>query len=126
MTPGDWAFALVVFLAALCTTVCWVVHHVGWKDGHEAGRLYERNRFNLRRLDHAHEEIWGPAGEVPDFDGWLDELAAAGAERLASTGELALLTGTDTGAFRAITDGTDAFIAQMAAEEDAYRKGLAS
>jgi len=122
MTLGDWAFALVMILAALCATVCWIVHHVGWKDGHEAGRLYERNRFNMNRLDRAERQIWEPRTEIDDE--WIDQLNAAWEERLANTGELAILTGaTDTGAFRAVTDD---FIAEMAASEEEYRRGLTS
>jgi len=123
MTTGDWAFALIAVTVGIATVVCGIAWKVAFTDGHEAGRLYERNRRAMSRLDRAEEEIWGPlpsAGPDP-FEAWLDE-AAGIRERLAGSGELRALADS-TGTMRAVTDD---YIAQMAAEEEAYRKGLAS
>jgi hypothetical protein len=122
MSYADWAFALVVTLASLCTVVCWVLHYVGFKDGHEAGRLYERNRVSLSRLERAENEIWGPLPGPDPCETWLAEITAPGTERLALSGELRRLEIANTGAMAAVTDE---YIARMAAEEDAYRQGLA-
>lgn len=129
-----WALAALVTVAALAAAACAVIARVSFRDGLEAGQLQERNRLNLRRLEgrtaRAARRIWG--AEPDDFGQWLAELADhSGAERLADTGEMQLLeqpAGTHraiagTGAFAALTDD---FIARMEAEEEAFRKGIAS
>jgi hypothetical protein len=138
MTPGDYMFVLVVLVVILlaCSAVCWLAH----KDGFEAGRLHEKNlaataRIRQNRLERATEAMWG--GE-PDWDTWAASLRPAPSERLASTGELHLALAehvgphgaaavlSDTGSLRALTESTDAYLIQMAADEAAYREGLTS
>jgi len=124
MTTGDWAFALVAVTVGIAAVVCGIAWKAAFADGREAERLDERNRRAMSRLDRAEEEIWGPlpsAGPDP-FEAWLAE-AAGTRERLAGSGELRALAADSTGTMRAVTDD---YIAQMAAEEEAYRKGLAS
>lgn len=50
MTTGDWAFILLLLVILLCTLVCALAWKMAYADGHEAGRLYERNRQNMRRI----------------------------------------------------------------------------
>lgn len=136
MTTGDWAFALVAVVAVIAAAICAVAWKVAYDDGRADGILHERNTRNERKIRQRNEE--------QDFGEWLRQLAEDDGYRLASTGELVILTGTngmdggpftrpprtalvsDTGAFRALTESTDAYLTRMAAEEQAYREGLSA
>jgi hypothetical protein len=136
MTPETWAFILLLAVVMIAAIVCAVFWKVAFQDGREAGILHERNmrntdRIKRNRLDAATDEFRAITESADPFDNWLKQVVTDSGERLAGTGELRTLTDdfgqpdnlTTTGAFRALTDD---WIAQMTAEETAYRKKLAS
>jgi hypothetical protein len=110
---------------------------LGYSDGWEARGLHEQNQRNMRRLEEGRAERAARTLPAIDWDGWAASLNAP-RERLASTGELRLALGehigpagaaavlSDTGALKALTENTDAYLERMAAEESAYREGLTS
>jgi hypothetical protein len=144
MTTGDWAFILIIVILVIAAIVCAIAWKVAFEDGHEAGSLHERNMRNENRIrnrtDRATGELWGLQRDDDKFDDWLRGLTDAYDERLASTGELRMISedpgqprtdnrttraGTHTGSFRTLLAAqTDAFIAQMQLEEGAYREDL--
>jgi len=132
MTVEGWAFTLVLIVVAVAAVVCAVAWKVAFTDGREAGILHERNMRNtdiLRKRREAREQH--VTQEIDEWDRWAAQLREDDGERLADTGELRLARArhpsargaSDTGAFRALTDD---WITNMAAEEAAYREGLAS
>lgn len=136
-------FTLVLAVVVIAAVVCGIAWKVAYEDGWEARGLHDQNTRSERRLARQRQE-------EADFDAWIAQLKEPGAaefERLAATNELVTLyeydprTGTvgglmthtaqicastDTGAFRALTQSTDAYLARMAAEEEAYRRGISS
>lgn len=151
MSIEDWAFGLVALTVIICAVVCAIAWKVSYGDGWEAGSLHERNLLNTRRIRERRE---AREAEEDSFGQWLKQLGEDDGERLADTGELmmfgyhydsgppeaitdgpvrsrtacrAILSAPDTGSFRAaVATETDSFIAQMSAEEAAYREGLSS
>jgi hypothetical protein len=135
-------FLCVIAVVAVCAIVCGIAWKVAFQDGREAGILHERNTRNEGRLregrvERASREIWGREPDGFDLGQWAAGLSEDHGERLADTGELqaardyhpsvrGLGASTDTGAIRALVEGTSAYLRQMAEEEGAYRDGLAS
>jgi hypothetical protein len=125
MTNGDLALALVLLTVAVALAGGWLYGHIMWKDGHEAGRLYERNRRNERRL----LERAAPPPAIPAQFRHQDApwYVSVTASRVAYGGTAGPGTVpirhllTDTGSFRA---DTDQYIGRMQAEEAAYRQAL--
>ena len=138
MTTGNWAFILVTLGGTVIIALFWVTWHLAFKDGHEAGRQHERNRHHEWQVQESRA-----AAAVPDqWDRWLRDLSAGHGERLAATAELprpagrhdatarprpartSLVSGTSE--LRAIESRTDAWIADMEAQEAAYRREITS
>lgn len=134
MTAGDWMFALLVTVAVVATLVCWLFAHFCYKDGWEAGRQYERNRASERRIRDRERLAAAPRRTEP----WimmtapkhLDQRAslspaAVPVPRLTASPRASTVLLTSTGEHRAVlAAGTDMYIDQMRAEEDAYRREL--
>jgi hypothetical protein len=140
MTFDDWAVTIILLTIAVAVAIAVLAWKIAFDDGWEAGRLHEKNarntaRIRRNRLEAATVAMWGAE---PDWDTWAASLRPAPSERLASTGELHLALAehvgphgaaavlSDTGALAALTESTDAYLARMAADEAAYRKGLTS
>ncbi len=143
MTTGDWAFILIVLITVLCAMVCALAWKIAYADGHEAGRMYERNRQNQRRIreNRARKTTAVPAlvsGQQPP---WYTTVTARSVRTEHILSMPAPLTApiahpgagrprhvlTSTGEFQAVaTASTDLFIAQMRADEEDYRKALIS
>lgn len=139
MTTGYLATTLVLLVTALAIASGWLYGHLQWKDGHEAGRLYERNRQSERRIranqdqGRARPPAASPAGGQPP---WYTVVTPTRLVRGGIGGpstvpiphrhapRLPVLL-TDTGEFRqAAVAGTDLFIASMQADEENYRRSM--
>lgn len=138
MSP-DWAFVTLVGVVLVASVVCGIAWKVAFEDGREAGMLHAKNLANHRTLAERRAERSAARTarlerEESDLDQWLESLhEPPELERLARTGELRQLhqavpaDATVTGEFRMLTASrVDAFIARLAAEEDAYRRELAA
>ncbi len=114
------AFGCLVTLAAAAALVC----RIGIRDAYERGQLDERIGRNSRQIREREEErAWDEwmakmrdASLTPPWDGETWEISPPPAPRAP----------TETGALRALEESTDAFIARVAAEEEAYRRALTS
>jgi hypothetical protein len=153
MSTGYWALALVLSVVVLAIALGLLAWKIAYADGHEAGRQYERNRANQRRLRENRERLaaTSPAAGHPP---WYVTVTAS---RIAYGGISgpALARGgynpyghpqaggpatvplvhrhapsrpavlTNTGEFRAaVVAGTDIFISDMQASEEAHRHQL--
>jgi len=120
------AYAAVAAIALLCAAACAICWKVAYADGHEAGRLYERNRFHMRqvRANRAQSAPAVPAQFRHRGEPWYTVVTPArvmhGGIGGPSTVPIAHLR-TDTGSFRA---ATDQFIAALEADGEEYRRGL--
>jgi hypothetical protein len=135
MTAGDWAFILIVLITLLCAMVCALAWKLAYADGHEAGRQYERNRQNTRRIRENRTRGLPATSLVgrPPWDGAITVrrevrtqhmmmLPAPVTQPIAhphAPAPRALLT--DTGSFAV---STERFIADMRADEEAYRRQM--
>ena len=112
-------FIVIAAVAVTAAAAIVTAARIAYRDGFEAGALHRRDLANLRRLQEgrtarAARELWGP--EPSDWDQWAASLREDDKERLARTGELALLSRpslTDTGELRQLVERTDTFIAQI-------------
>jgi hypothetical protein len=136
MTTASWVLTLAaVAVAGMAAAALAAV--LSWRDGCAAGRIEEKNARNLGLI---RARRAAADREADDFTRWCASLREDDGERLADTGEMQQLaaewpligevlagaparSARDTGSFRAATDD---YIGRMAAEEDAYRKGLSS
>lgn len=144
MTTGDWAFILLMLVIILCTLICMLAWKMAYADGHEAGRLAERSRQNMRRI-RENRERRAPA--VPALVGGQPPWAGAVAVRTTATRTEHMLSLpvpatepiahvgagrfphilTSTGEFQVIAKvTTDRYIEQMHQAEEDYRKALTS
>lgn len=136
MTTGDWAFILIVLIMVLASLVCALAWKIAYADGHEAGRQYERSRQNIRRVRAnrtrgmaatslvASPAPWEPVVTVRRENRTEELLAmptALTVPFIHPHAPAARVLLSDTGSFRA---STERFIADMRADEDAYRERL--
>lgn len=139
MTTGDWAFLLLLLVIVLCTLVCALAWKMAYADGHEAGRLYERNRQNMRRIrqNRARDETTLLAAGRPPWETRVTRQVRT--EAMLSmpvplTAPIAHVGAgrnphvlTADGQFYAVAKvTTDRYIEQMHQAEEDYRKALTS
>lgn len=137
MTLGDWALLFVAVTVACAGVATWLAYHIGFRDGHESGRIYERNRHSTRALQAARKptmlvqpavpaqwQVYHPGRHAP-FQPRVtvtrDTIAFAG-----GPATVPISHRTDSGEIRALAAGTDRWIEDMRRDENAYRRQLTS
>lgn len=134
MTTGDWAFILIFLIMVLASAVCWIVHRISYADGWNECLQHQQNRRNERRIrDRARPPTTSLVGGRPPWE------SVVSVRREVSTQHMMMLPApvtepiahphapaprallTDTGSFAV---STERFIADMQADEEAYRRQM--
>lgn len=126
MISATSAYTALIVIVVLAALGWWLAFHIGFKDGHEAGQLHERNLANTKRIRDNSALLTPPA--VPaqfrqQPEPWFSVVTprhATGTMARMGPGTVPIRhVLTETGGFKA---DTDQFIMDMQAGEAAWRE----